>query len=59
MKWNRNAKPTQIKANDRGTKTENAKNFKPTEKCPKLARKRTKVAQFSLKSHSSNRPQML
>ena len=39
MKWNRNAKTTQIKANDRGTKTENTKNLKPTRKCPKFAGK--------------------
>ena len=34
MKWNRNAKTTQIKVNDRGTKTQNTENLKPTEKCP-------------------------
>ena len=39
MKWNKNAKTTQIKENDRGTKTENAKNLKPTQKCLKLAEK--------------------
>ena len=30
MKWKINAKTTQIKANDRGTKTENTENLKPT-----------------------------
>ena len=30
MKWNRNAKTTQIKANDRGIETENTENLKPT-----------------------------
>jgi len=34
MKWNRNAKTTQIKVNDRGTKIENAENLKPTENAP-------------------------
>ena len=53
MKGNRNAKTTQIKANDRGTKTENAENLKPTEKCPKLVEKRTKIAE-KLKNLSKN-----
>ena len=53
MKWNRNAKTTQIKANDRGTKTENAENLKPTGKCPKLAEKYMKVVE-KLKNSSKN-----
>jgi len=53
MKWNRNAKTTQIKVNDRGTKTENAENLKPTEKCPKLTRKHTKIAE-KLENSSKN-----
>ena len=39
MKWNRNAKTTQIKANDRGTKTKNAENLKPTGKRTEIAEK--------------------
>ena len=64
MKWNRNAKTAQIKADERGTKTENAENLKPTGKCPKLAKKCTKIVEKlkhsskNLNSHSNNRPQM-
>ena len=43
MKWNRNAKTTQIKVNNRGTKTKNAENLKPTGKSTKWAEKRTKI----------------
>ena len=53
MKWNRNAKTTQIKANDRGTKTENVENLKHTRKCPKFAEKRKKIAE-KLKNASKN-----
>ena len=65
MKWNRNAKTTQTKANDRGTKTENAENLKPTGECSKTyencreTQELIQKPQFSLKSHSNNRPQML
>ena len=45
MKWNRNAKTTQIKTNDRGTKTENIENLKLIGKYPKLAAKRTEIAE--------------
>ena len=62
-------KQHKLKANDRGTKTENTKNLKPTRKCPKLAGKMyenrwetqefIQKPQFSQKSHSNNHPQML
>ena len=38
MKWNRNAKTTQIKANDKETKTENAENLNPLENIRKSSR---------------------
>ena len=53
MKWNRNVKIIQIKANDKETKTKNAENLKPTGKCPKLAGKRTEIAE-KLKNSSKN-----
>ena len=53
MKWNENAKTTQTKANDRGTKTENAENLKPTGKWPNLAGKRTEISE-KLKNSSKN-----
>jgi len=46
MKWNRNAKTTQIKANDRGTKIKNAENLKLTRKCPKLAGNRRETQEL-------------
>ena len=53
MKWNRNAKTTQIKVNDKGTKIEDVENLKPTGKCPKLAGKHTEIAE-KLKNSSKN-----
>ena len=53
IKWNRNAKTTQIKANDRGTKTKNAENLKPTGKYPKLAEKSTEIVE-KLENSSKN-----
>ena len=44
---------SQIKANDRAIKTENTENLKPTEKCPKLTRKHTKIAE-KLENSSKN-----
>ena len=46
MKWNRNTKKHKLKENDRGTKTENEENLKPT-------RKRTEIAE-KLKNSSKN-----
>ena len=53
MKCNRNAKTTQIKANDCETKTENAENLKPTGKSPKLVGKCMEIAE-KLKNSSKN-----
>ena len=39
MKWNRNVKTTKIKANDKGTKIENAENLKPTGKRTEISEK--------------------
>ena len=50
MKWNRNPKTTQIKANDRGTETENAENLKPTRKHTEIAEK-LKNSPKNLNSH--------